>query len=105
MFYGFPKKNENFLILFEKFLEFFNKNILKNLIFWTPIKGSGLNLRNEEQIFFRDNEHCFSQKKGNKFVMNLFFPFTDCGTNVVHDTEEYVYTNQVIFFIFEDLIV
>ena len=29
--------------------------------------------------------------------MTLFFPFTGCGTNVMHDTEDYVYTNEIVF--------
>ena len=63
----------------------------------SEFRGSDLTLREPEQIFFRDHEHCFAQKEGKKYILNLFFPFTDCGTNVVHDTEDYVYTNQVIF--------
>ena len=33
---------------------------------------------------------------GKTYTLSIFFPFTGCGTNVVHDTEDYVYTNQIV---------
>ena len=54
-----------------------------------------MKVENQTQIFFRGFENCHSQQKGDKYLMTLFFPFTSCGTNVVHDTEDFVYTNEV----------
>ncbi|CBY08929.1 unnamed protein product [Oikopleura dioica] len=48
------------------------------------------------KIFFRGNKNCFSVLDGTKYTLTLFFPFTSCGTNVVHDTEDFVYTNQIM---------
>merc|ERR1711935_3691 len=60
------------------------------------IRKSSMKVENQTQIFFRGFENCHSQQKGDKYLMTLFFPFTSCGTNVVHDTEDFVYTNEVV---------
>lgn len=55
-----------------------------------------LKVKGPEKIYFLNNEHCYSVREGNVFKLSIFFPFTGCGTNVVHDTEDYVYTNQIM---------
>ena len=69
------------------------------------IRKSSMKVENQTQIFFRGFENCHSQQKGDKYLMTLFFPFTSCGTNVVHDTEDFVYTNEVVMKTKDDYVI
>ena len=55
-----------------------------------------LKVNGPEKVYFRNHAHCYSVQENNVFKLSIFFPFTGCGTNVVHDTEDYVYTNQIV---------
>ena len=44
-------------------------------------------------------------KKSSKLFLRSSIPTESCGTNVVHDTEDFVYTNEVVMKTADDYVI
>jgi len=53
-------------------------------------------IQTPQQLHFKDHPACFATDAGDSYVLNLYTPFTACGTLLNHGTEDYIYTNEVV---------
>jgi hypothetical protein len=60
------------------------------------LRAHRIDIASSKQLHFSDHAACFAQETDNAYILNLYTPFTACGTILNHDTEDYIYTNQVV---------
>jgi len=60
------------------------------------LRSQRLEINDPQQIHFNNNPNCFAQEQGNAYILSLYHPFTSCGTDLQHTTEDYIYTNLVV---------
>lgn len=54
-------------------------------------------VKDSSELHFSKHKDCFAVDTGNSFKLQIFTPFTSCGTVVEHGNDDYAYTNEVVF--------
>ena len=58
---------------------------------------NGVNVANREQLHMGENTACIPIEEENAYKFVIFAPFNTCFTKVEHETEDYVYSNQIYY--------
>uniref|UniRef100_H2YU41 ZP domain-containing protein n=1 Tax=Ciona savignyi TaxID=51511 RepID=H2YU41_CIOSA len=59
-----------------------------------------IDITTSSQLHFARNQrdvNCVSERVGATYTLTLWPPYTGCGTSVQHETDDYVYSNTVMF--------
>lgn len=54
-----------------------------------------IEIQDARQLHFGGHPACYAAEQGNAYILTLY-EFERCGTHLDHDTEDYIYTNQVV---------
>jgi hypothetical protein len=54
-------------------------------------------VRDSAELHFAKHKDCFAVDNGDSYKLQIFAPFDSCGTTVEHGSDDYAYTNEVVF--------
>lgn len=54
-------------------------------------------VKDSSELHFSEHKDCFAVDNGDSFKLQIFAPFTSCGTVVEHGNDDYAYSNEVVF--------
>lgn len=54
-------------------------------------------VKDSSELHFANHKDCFAVDTGSSYKLQIFAPFTSCGTVVEHGNDDYAYTNEVVF--------
>lgn len=54
-------------------------------------------IKDSSELHFSKHKDCFAVDNGDSYKLQIFAPFTSCGTVVEHGSDDYAYTNEVVF--------
>lgn len=54
-------------------------------------------VKDSSELHFSKHKDCFAVDTGSSYKLQIFAPFTSCGTIVEHGNDDYAYTNEVVF--------
>lgn len=60
------------------------------------LRKNNIEVKQATQLYFRGHSSCFAQEENDDYILTLFNPFTACGTDLEHTSEDYIYTNEVV---------
>jgi len=58
---------------------------------------NGVNVANREQLHMGENTACIPIEEEDAYKFVIFAPFNSCFTKVEHETEDYVFSNQIYY--------
>lgn len=56
-----------------------------------------IQIKDSSELHFAKHKDCFAVENGDSYKLQIFAPFTSCGTNVEHGNDDFAYTNEVVF--------
>lgn len=54
-------------------------------------------VKDSSELHFAKHKDCFAVDNGDSYKLQIFSPFDSCGTTVEHGSDDYAYTNEVVF--------
>lgn len=61
------------------------------------LRKSNIDIRSSQDLHLSNDTSCIPVEEESSYRFMVFPPFTGCGTRVQHDTEDYVYSNDIFY--------
>jgi hypothetical protein len=61
------------------------------------LQRHGIRIQSASELHFVKNPECFAFDNDKSYTLTIFSPFGGCGTTVEHGSDDYVYSNEVVY--------